>query len=219
VKAMSILQGLLGISYPVLIFFALSRLEPRQTAFLVLALAGLRLAVARPKFALSAVREIWLMVALVGLVVAFTAYQNDPLGLLMAPVLMNVALLVTFGGSLRSPRPMVERFARLQVDDLSKEEIRYCRVVTQIWCGFFVINGAICLALALSRDLDLWTFYTGLISYILIGILFSAEYVYRHWRFRRFLGGFADPLLKHLFPPRSSEGRKVLGPVESDEQV
>ena len=100
-------------------------------------------------------------------------------------------------------RPIVERFARLQADDLSEAEVHYCRSVTRLWCGFFIANGSTALYLALVRDLELWALFTGLISYILIGTLFAAEYLYRHWRFRRFVGVFADPLLKVIFPPRS----------------
>jgi hypothetical protein len=58
-------------------------------------------------------------------------------------------------------------------------------------------------ATSLARDVERWALFTGLISYILIGTLFAGEYLYRHWRFRRFVGGFADPLLKWIFPPRS----------------
>ncbi len=98
---------------------------------------------------------------------------------------------------------MVERFARSQVDDLSLAEVHYCRRVTQVWCGFFFANGSTALYLALVRDIESWTLFTGLISYVLIGTLFGCEYIYRQWRFRRYLGAFTDPLLKWFFPPRS----------------
>ena len=107
-----------------------------------------------------------------------------------------------FGGSLWTDRPMVERFARLHVDDLSDAELRYCRSVTKVWCGFFVVNGSIALYLALAGDVESWAVFTGFVSYVLIGMLLGAEYIYRHWRFRRFVGGFADPVLKWFFPPR-----------------
>lgn len=98
---------------------------------------------------------------------------------------------------------MVERFARLQVPDLPEAEVAYTRSVTRVWCVFFVINGSIALVLALMDDIEAWALFTGLISYLLIGALFAVEYVYRHWKFRRYRGGFADPLLKRVFPPRA----------------
>ena len=200
---MAVLQVILGIAYPVLIFFSLSHFEPRVVAFVVLALAGVRLLVASTSAAIAFVREVWLPAVAVGAVAVITAIWNDPMGLLLAPALINVALLVSFGSSLWGERPIIERFARLQTGDLTTAEVQYCRSVTLLWCGFFVVNGSAALFLALAGNIENWALFTGLISYILIGTLFGAEYIYRHWRFRRFVGGFADPLLKMVFPPRS----------------
>jgi uncharacterized membrane protein len=209
---MSILHAVLGIGYPVLILAALSWLEPWQTALIVLGIAAARLLLLRPAFGASApsILSSTMSVArgfslpLVGMaaVLLFTVFRNDPVGLLLAPVLMNLVLLSSFSLSLWTDRPMVERFARLHVHDLPPDEVRYCRSVTKVWCGFFVLNGGICLVLALQRESALWALYTGFVSYLLIGTLFGAEYVYRHWRFRRYRGGFADRALSSLFPPR-----------------
>ena len=198
---MAIVQVLLGIAYPVLIFFSLTWLEPREVGLVVLGLAGLRLMTARFGAAVALAKEIWIPAASMGVVALGTAIWNDPMGLLIAPTLINVALLATFGGSLWAERSIVERFARIQVNDLSDAEVRYCRRVTKVWCGFFVANGSAALYLALARDIEEWALFTGFISYVLIGMLFGAEYLYRHWRFRRYMGGFADPLLKRFFPP------------------
>ena len=198
---MAIMQVVFGIAYPVLIFFSLSWLEPREVGLVILCLAGLRLVTARFGTAVAVVKEVWIPVGAVALVALGTAIWNDPMGLLLAPTLISVALLATFGGSLWAERPMVERFARIQVKDLSNAEVRYCRTVTKVWCGFFVANGLTALYLALSGDIEAWVLFTGLIAYVLIGMLFTVEYVYRHWRFRRYIGGFADPLLKWFFPP------------------
>jgi hypothetical protein len=47
----------------------------------------------------------------------------------------------------------------------------------------------------------IWAFYTGFLSYILMGTLFSIEFLYRTWRFRRYVGGPLNPLLERIFPP------------------
>ena len=208
---MAIVQVLLGIAYPVLIFFSLTWLEPREVGLVVLGVAGLRLLTARFGVAVALAKEIWIPAASVGVVALGTAIWNDPMGLLIAPTLINGALLATFGGSLWAERPIVERFARIQVKDLSDAEVRYCRRVTKVWCGFFVANGSTTLYLALARDIEEWALFTGFISYVLIGLLFGAEYLYRHWRFRRYTGGFADPLLKRLFPPHSETSPSETG--------
>ena len=194
---------LLGFAYPILIFLSLTWLEPREVALVVLALAGLRILTARRGAAVAFAKEVWIPAASVAVVALGTAIWNDPMGLLLAPTLVNVALLASFGGSLWGERPIVERFARLHVDSLSEAEVRYCRTVTKVWCVFFMANGATALYLALARNVETWALFTGFISYVLIGMLFASEYIYRHWRFRRFVGGIADPVLKWLFPPQS----------------
>lgn len=212
---MVIVQVLVGIAYPILIFLSLTWLEPREVAFVVLGLAALRLLSLRRGAAVAFAKEVWIPVALVGVVALGTAIWNDPMGLLITPTLINAALLATFGTSLWAERPIVERFARLQAKDLSDAEVRYCRRVTKVWCGFFVANGSTALYLALARDVETWALFTGLISYLLVGMLFGGEYIYRHWRFRRFVGGFADPLLKWFFPPHSeSSATKSVGRAE-----
>lgn len=204
---MAALQVLVGISYPVLVYLALTSMEPRQVGLVVLGLLALRLAFAARMKLASYTRTFWLPVVVVAGVALATARWNDPLGLLLAPTLVNVGLLAVFGLSLWREPPMVERFARLQVDHLSPGEIAYCRTVTGVWCAFFLANGGIALLLALGGNLTLWTLYTGLVSYVLIGVLFALEITYRQWRFRRYEGGVTDPLFRRLFPPRAPRMR------------
>jgi 3-hydroxymyristoyl/3-hydroxydecanoyl-(acyl carrier protein) dehydratase len=78
---------------------------------------------------------------------------------------------------------MVEVFARLRHEHLDEEQIAYCRKVTVLWSAFFLLNGSISLGLAVRGDLEAWTLYNGLIGYILVGLLFAGELVYRHFRF------------------------------------
>ena len=104
--------------------------------------------------------------------------------MLALPVLISAALLVTFSVSLVRGMPMIERFARMQNPDLPPDHAVHCRQVTWVWCGFFVINGAIAAFLAVRGPLELWTLYSGLIAYVLMGVLFAIEYIVRRFRFR-----------------------------------
>jgi uncharacterized membrane protein len=124
----------------------------------------------------------------------------DPRALLLVPVLISTGLLMAFGRTLWRGASMVETLARLREPHLSDAQVRHCRTVTAVWCGFFAVNAAVCLALALYADLWLWTLYTGVVSYALMGLLFAAELVVRNWRFHNFSGAFARPLLQRLFP-------------------
>jgi uncharacterized membrane protein len=119
------------------------------------------------------------MLAVLALVGHFTHW---PRLALVWPVLVNLTFLATFAISLQGT-PIVERFARLQDPDLTPDKIAYCRAVTKVWCGFFVLNAAVIGALALARDLRWWTLYAGAISYVLIGLLFAVELIVRHSKF------------------------------------
>ncbi|MGL6543179.1 hypothetical protein ACSZNU_22145 [Aeromonas hydrophila] len=99
--------------------------------------------------------------------------------LLYYPLAVSLALLCLFGWSLTRPMSLVERLARLQDPALPPAAIGYTRRVTQVWCGFFVINGALAAFTIWHGDLALWSLYNGLISYALMGGLMGAEYLVR----------------------------------------
>lgn len=105
--------------------------------------------------------------------------------LLYYPLAVSLALLCLFGWSLTRPMSLVERLARLQDPALPPEAIGYTRRVTQVWCGFFVINGALAAFTIWHGDLALWSLYNGLISYALMGGLMGAEYLVRRRLLKR----------------------------------
>ena len=71
---------------------------------------------------------------------------------------------------------------------------------------FFAGNGSLAAGLAVYASLGIWTIYNGVIAYLLMGTLFASEFLYRHWRFRRYVGTMFDPVLRRLFPPTPSDG-------------
>lgn len=105
--------------------------------------------------------------------------------LLYYPLAVSLALLCLFGWSLTRPMSLVERLARLQDPALPPAAIGYTRRVTQVWCGFFVINGALAAFTIWHGDLALWSLYNGLISYVLMGGLMGAEYLVRRRLLKR----------------------------------
>lgn len=105
--------------------------------------------------------------------------------LLYYPLAVSLALLCLFGWSLTRPMSLVERLARLQDPALPPAAIGYTRRVTQVWCGFFVINCALAAFTIWHGDLALWSLYNGLISYALMGGLMGAEYLVRRRLLKR----------------------------------
>lgn len=153
-------------------------MEPRWLAGLLLLAAATRL----PALKISYVAR-W-SVAGVMLLAAAAVWGNVLLPLKLYPVLINCAMLAAFGYSLISPPSMVERLARLREPNLPPAAVGYTRRVTQIWCVFFVINGSIALGTALWASEEVWSLYTGVIAYFLMGALFGGEFLFR-LRFKR----------------------------------
>lgn len=95
------------------------------------------------------------------------------------PVLINGAMLVLFGSSLWGKQSMVERFARLKTSDLPPKGIRYTRKVTKIWCLFFLFNIILCSLFIYLDAYQWWALYTGIIAYLLMGLLIGGEWIVR----------------------------------------
>ena len=137
--------GALTLAYPLLVYLAMGRFEPRWMALLLFALATLR--------ALSARQPMWwVAAAAAGVLALLSTVFNQLLPLKLYPALVNVVMLALFGASLRFGPPLVERLARLQDPVLPPYAVAYTRRVTQVWCGFFVLNGALALVIGGEGD-------------------------------------------------------------------
>ncbi|KPH41166.1 DNA gyrase subunit B, partial [Escherichia coli] len=139
-----LLTGLLLLAWPFVIWFGLAHnglhwLLPLMALLLLLRLRQTR----RQAGPLQAVTQ---LVAVVGIALCVASFMLKTHQLLLFyPVVVNAVMLAVFGGSLWSAMPIVERLARLQEPDLPEKGVRYTRHVTQIWRGFFIINGGIAL--------------------------------------------------------------------------
>jgi len=196
------LQTALLLLYPLLVYFALEWLSPRAVAALTLLFFAARLALAsRARFAALA-RAAAPIAAAFALASLVSLVSGNALALLLAPALFNAAMLAVFAASFARAETTVESLARAQVGELDAAERAYCRRVNGIWCAFFAANACACAFVALQCSRETWALYTGALAYALMGALFASEYVYRHWRFRRYVGAPTDALLQRLFPPQ-----------------
>jgi uncharacterized membrane protein len=99
--------------------------------------------------------------------------------LLFMPVLINAAFFVSFAVTLWKPPSMAERFAMLTHDVITPEIAAYCKKVTVVWIVFFIFNGAVSFFTVISGIREYWVLYNGLISYVLMGLLFGIEWIVR----------------------------------------
>jgi uncharacterized membrane protein len=171
--ALTALTVVITLLYPLAIWLGHGQVEPRLLAGLLVLAALTRL----PMLKVGKISRWWLAGAL--LLALLAAWNNALLPLKLYPVLVSAAMLAVFGYTLIAPPSMVERLARLQEPDLPPQAIGYTRRVTQVWCGFFAVNGLIALITALWASPAVWSMYNGVISYCLMGVLFGGEYLVR----------------------------------------
>ncbi len=175
-RLLTVALGLVLVCYPLLVYVGIQHLGPRVLAAVLLVAASARLLTAKIT-GQPLGNSSWLLLA-AALATGATLATGSAIGLKFYPVLVSGVMLAIFGYSLWRPPSMVERFARLQQADLPAQAIPYTRKVTWVWCGFFVLNGAIATATVFMGD-QIWALYNGLISYLLMGLLMAGEYLVR----------------------------------------
>jgi uncharacterized membrane protein len=139
---------------------------------MLVALALVRLAVARSA-------ATWGMAGAATLLAVFTWLGHGWMPLKLYPVGISGLMLLIFGVSLVHGPTAIERIARLTEPDLPPQAVAYTRRVTQVWCVFFVFNGAMALGTALWASDAVWTLYNGCVAYVLMGLLMGGEWLVR----------------------------------------
>jgi uncharacterized membrane protein len=173
----TVVSLLLTLLYPLAIWLGHGRVEPRLLALLLVLAAASRLPSLKLKLKLNGASRWWLAGAL--LLAALAIWNNALLPLKLYPVLVNLGMLAVFGYSLHAPPSVIERMARLSDPALPAYAVAYTRRVTQVWCGFFVVNGTLALLTAIWASAAVWSLYNGVLAYILMGCLFAGEYLVR----------------------------------------
>lgn len=174
-------KALLWIVYPLAILFGLRVAEPRYVAVVLFGVLILRRWRDAAGF-LSGMRTIdRAILACLAALAAAVVLTNSELLLRLYPAAVNAGMLALFGLSLITPPSMVERFARLAEPNLPDAAITYTRRVTGVWCIFFVCNGAVAIHTAFHASRETWAWYNGFLAYVLMGILFGGEWVFRHF--------------------------------------
>ena len=164
---------LAGLAYPFAVYLGLEHLSPRLFALFLGALWLARIFSGKQTPLSRTLATIALLFCLL------LGLAGEPALLRWYPVLISLALLGLFAGSLCSGMPIIERLARLSEPELPPAAVRYTRQVTWVWVGYFVVNASIASGLALWAPLSWWTLYTGLIAYLLMGLLFAGEWLVR----------------------------------------
>lgn len=183
----ALLLGVLGVAYPVLVYFGLSAFSPQFILIGLLIVVLLRAVT----FAVQKRYGPAGLAVLVAGIVAAGGLASELLAIRFYPVIVSLTMGAVFTVTLFTDRPMVERLARLKMPDLDAYSIAYTRKLTKVWIGFFAVNAMIATWTALYASMEIWTLYNGFLSYLLIGILFIGE-----WPVRRILRARHDRKIK-----------------------
>ena len=170
--------ALLAVAYPALVYYGLTRFEPRVLGLLLLAILLLRQGSRTLAFWRSAPRgERTLILAMLALSLAIVGSNREEL-LRLYPAAMSGGMFLLFARSLRHPPSFIERIARLHEPELHAAGARYTRQVTPVWSGSLAINTLLALiTVFISREL--WALWNGLGAYLCIGLLFAGEWLLR----------------------------------------
>jgi uncharacterized membrane protein len=179
-RVLSVLVVSLAAVYPLLVYILLEHGGVRLAGLALLLILTIR--VLGPG---SSQRRNLAGVAAVGALAVAVVITDSELLVRLYPVAVNVVLLGAFGLTLVRPPSMIERIARIDGRALDPAGVRYTRNLTRVWCGFFAVNAAIALATALGASRATWALYNGLVSYVLVGVLWVAERLIRPFVMRR----------------------------------
>lgn len=167
--------------YPLIVYIALPWVSPLALAVGLILLAGLRFLTLSPAGRRGT--GAWALAAAAAGVAALAPFDGV-IAVKAYPILISLGLAAAFAWTLAHPPTAIERFARLAGERLDAAGIAYTRRVTIVWLCFFVANAGVS-AWTATRDMETWSLYNGLVSYLLIGTLFAGEYVVRRYRRRR----------------------------------
>jgi uncharacterized membrane protein len=166
--------------YPFIIYYLIGSVDPIWFGATLFCLVTLRLwPLLRQNSVIITLAIFW--VIFLGLL----WWTGDALILRFYPTIISLVLLSIFGLSLLRPPSMIERFATRMGMERDAAHIAYTRVVTIVWCGFFMFNAVVSAGIALGGSMGAWAIYNGLLSYILIGLIFGTEYMYRQYYFHQ----------------------------------
>ena len=177
-----IAQVLVLLAYLLTCHFAVTRGQP-ELQLVALSLLGVGM-IFRGLLANHAASWLFVCALLAGGVVAYLLGVGRYL-LYLPPIILPLLLWAVFARSLRADRtPLVTAIALAVRGSLSQALLRYTRGVTAMWCGFFLVLALWSALLAAFASPALWSLFTNLLNYLLIAVLFVAEFVYRQYRFR-----------------------------------
>lgn len=123
----------------------------------------------------------WLMYcALSGAVLLLNYFSLMLYFLYITPVLVPLGLLVFFGRTLLPGRePLITAIGEAARGPLTLPMRKYTRRLTQVWCCVFLVMALWSGTLPWLKSPELWSWFTNIINYGVVSILFVGEFILR----------------------------------------
>jgi uncharacterized membrane protein len=175
------MQVLLVVLYPLLVHLSIVLGLPILQALALVSLAA--------GFCYGGLKNgnigLWLFLVALAAVAVPLALADITLYLLyVPPVALPLLLAVVFGNTLLPGRePLVTAIGEASRGPLSAEMRSYSRHVTILWTAVFCLMAVEAFALTITGHPELWSWVTSIINYLLVGVLFLGEFLYRKKRF------------------------------------
>ena len=175
------LIGIATVAYPFIVYTSLNQIGP-ATLSIVLFVLLLARVLLRGEFGQP---EQYAQLGLVGSLCLLAAWRDSELILRYYPVAMSLGFSLFFAISLWSETTLVERFARLFIDDIEQHQRDYMRGLTVLWALLLLLNAAVAAYTACCLSLTQWTLYNGAIAYVVFGVFTLCELINRHFYKKR----------------------------------
>lgn len=189
------LLALALLAYPLVVYLLIDQVSPLALAGMLALVTAIRLMLAK-HLSKRAIALGLTTVAVVGLAIAL---RKDTDAIKLYPVVWNGACALWCAYTLFYPPNAIERLlniinrSRAGLPERMRERIPfdtqglapssvqliYLRRLTALWMSYFVVNAAASAATAVFTSTAIWALYTGVIGYLLAGVLVVAELFYR----------------------------------------
>lgn len=180
-RVVKIIASLVACLYPVIVFLCLVvyHMPTRIFSLCLFAFAGAIFLATDRHSGLNKLRSLLFPLFLLVAGLCLLLLHSD-LVLQLYPLLVSTILFFVFSGSLMGGSSIIWRFATLGDRHLlfhanQAAVKRYCRLVTKVWIGFFALNFTLSLVTIVANNTAWWALYNGVLSYILMGVLFGGE--------------------------------------------
>lgn len=176
-KKLSTLSIILAAIYPLAAYIGLWLEQPliviSYLAFLLLLISITKLS--QRQWLTSLIILSCITLIFIGVQKSFSEYL-----LYLPPVLILLSLFGLFSQTLAANQtPLISQYAIKFGNKTDAKHMRYYRTLTILWAGLFLLMASISILLAVFSSIETWSLYTHIISYLVVGIFFIAEFFYR----------------------------------------